>query len=751
MAKFSLSLGLACIIASMPGILSAFSPASSNQQSTYTNLQYRQGLFGRTELVAQTYSINQLMGYTDSAVPADIEMPDNMKSWMRCVDEAVQFVIEHPEQALGTARRSSVVIKPLLGNIMWDQSAPFSDLCPEGTPVGCVATAMAQVLYFYRYPEHGFGTDTYTNHGITHTVDFGNTYYQWDQMYDYYSSRRTAEQNHAVAELSYHCGVAVHMDYAAGGSGAWTERIPAKLHEHFGYNSKAVSVGRSSFSYDEWSELLVTELLAGRPVIFAGTSSDVGHCFVIDGINEEGLFHVNWGWSGYYNGYFDIGILEPEGQGIGGSAEATMGFCTNQRAVLQLCPEEGVGLDYSPLYCNPYWGEYTDKRCSLTFTYENRSGYDFDARLGYRIYDSQGECICVSDTIDLTFGHYPSRGYWQWGTIDAICDSGMTDGNYQLEAFCTTSITDSIEYTMFSNKVNGYKFSIVDGQFYADFDTTYLSFCAGNFNHLDQEIFSVGRTYDFSFDLTNKSADTFVGMVRLFFSEQGNDDNTITVNSGDVKLLPGETQNLQIPVKFDKNAIWDFWISPWHYGYEFYDYLQIEQKPTIVTDYTAESPYMLTLASAPVLLTEDCEVDGDVSFELCIDNAGGIFDSQLAIQFFSSKNSTTKAVSAFVQNQRIETTTTGNIVIMNGKLTGLKANTRYYARAYYKGLDGAAKQLLMADGTSAPIEVKPMAASAIEYIQEDTVDDLPAYDLMGRRMKAGQQGISIQRHAASLR
>lgn len=304
---------------------------------------------------------------------------------------------------------------------------------------------------------------------------------------------------------------------------------------------------------------------------------------------------------------------------------------------------------------------------------------------------------------------------------------------------------------MFANRVNGHKFSIVDGQFYADFDTTYISFSASNFNHSDQEIFSVGRTYDFSFDLTNKSADTFVGMVRLFFSEQGNDDNTMTVNGSDVKLLPGETQNIQFPVKFNKSATWDFWISPWHYGYEFYDYLQIEQKPSIVTDYTAESPYMLTLASAPVLLTEDCEVDGDVSFELCIDNAGGIFDSQLAIQFFSSKSSTSKAVSAFVQDQSIETTTTGNIVIMNGKLTGLKADTRYYARAYYKGLDGAAKQLLMADGSAAPIEVKPRAAAAIEYIQEDAADDLPLYDLMGRRKTAGQRGVCIQRHATSLR
>lgn len=216
-------------------------------------------------------------------------------------------------------------IPPLVRSVR-HQSAPFNDLCPyyiydDGSVsldrclVGCVATATEQVLGYYSYPEYlqdsiaGFTT---ANSGVHLSIPAG-THIDFDNILDKYNDGEySVEQARAVAELSYYLGVACQMDWGVGSSGARLERMAESLHRAFGYRYV-----RCLYSYDysprRWFGLMMTELSANRPIVYAGYSTNGGgHAFVIDGINSDGFFHVTWGYGGLYDGYFDLGVLTPQ-------------------------------------------------------------------------------------------------------------------------------------------------------------------------------------------------------------------------------------------------------------------------------------------------------------------------------------------------------------------------------------------------------------------------------------------------------
>lgn len=753
--SYSTSLATLLFAVSAPALADV--TAHSEAMKAYPSLKLRDGQLGRYEVVAQPGSQPlRLMGYTDQNVPADVPMPDNMASWLQCVEKAAQVVEQHPGLSLGTATASNTVIDPLLGPIKWNQDYPYNLLCPQGTPVGCVATAMAQVMYHYRYPEHGFGTHSINYDDEKLEVDFENTYYRWNDMINQYTGYSTPEEDYAVAELSYHCGIANNMQYAPEGSGAWLERVPYSMHKYFGYNSRACVQNRRGFTYEEWTERLTEELLAGRPIVFAANSSDVGHCFVIDGLNEEGLFHVNWGWGGWYNGYFDIGILNPEGTGIGGSSEVILGYCLNQGAVMQLCPEEGVGEYLCPLTCEPYgvWGELND--LYVGFTFQNNYGGAVDVRLGLELIDEEGNCQAELHEKNYSFGAYPYRNYWQYEGF-SLANLNVPDGRYSCGLYCMIPDRDSTRFSITHTSCVGLPRIWVKNNTIVDYDDepNFPYFTCSSFNYEGQTEFAIGRKYDFEFELTNQSDETFVGSIRLFFDPLDIDYSTyndfLRCASPDVKFLPHETKIVHIPVCFEREAEWEGWCAPFDYGYEQACMLDYANGVVFTSKFTAESPASMNLAATPELLTEYCEVDGDVAFRIVVDNKGGNFSDMMAMQLFTGKNATNSPALTIEQSTQIEMMSTGNVVDIEGKLTGLKGKTKYFARPFYMNQNGQYQQLLPATGKSTAIEVKVYNATGIDQIEADLEDDAPTYDLMGRRISASQTGFSIQRHATSLR
>jgi len=204
-------------------------------------------------------------------------------------------------------------ITPLL-TTTWNQDNPYNYYCPSapGGPggkayAGCVATAMSMVMKKWNWPDHGEGSHSYTPSGFpTQSVDFGATTYDWNNMPN--SCNNSNYQ--AVATLMYHCGVAVDMQYAADGSGAYSQDVPPAIATYFRYTEKANRLDRDSYTKTEWEEMLIRNLEYGFPLYYSGSDSNGGHAFGCDGYREsDRKFHFNWGWSGSLNNYYAIDAL----------------------------------------------------------------------------------------------------------------------------------------------------------------------------------------------------------------------------------------------------------------------------------------------------------------------------------------------------------------------------------------------------------------------------------------------------------
>ena len=326
-----------------------------------------------------------VLGYSDSGCIDWQHLPENMRSWLRQYDKSIatlgnrtdfedgeQTVTPLDDQGANTARRSRraerIAVEPLV-KTHWDQDEPYWNQVPTyhgANPnllgkqcyVGCAATAMAQVMNYWQWPKavpDGIPAYDYKEsyNDIEKTWHIGAlppTWFDWDNMLDdygyinddyrYIRLETTESQDNAVATLMRYCGQSIEMMYGPaelGGSGAWPNRISEVLNKYYDYNA-AQYVSRSGFGIDEWEELVYGELVAGRPIIYSGFTDDSGHSFVCDGYDGNGLFHINWGWSGYGDGYFSLSVLNPYNNTGSGSGSSGIGFCINEQTVVYTDP-----------------------------------------------------------------------------------------------------------------------------------------------------------------------------------------------------------------------------------------------------------------------------------------------------------------------------------------------------------------------------------------------------------------------------
>ncbi|MDE7427284.1 MAG: C10 family peptidase [Muribaculaceae bacterium] len=308
-----------------------------------------------------------VLGYGDN-FDAD-NIPADMQWWLDCYADQIEYMKANGITYAAAAQNRAEI--PYLVTTIWNQSAPFNNLCPtlngSRSVTGCVATAMSQVIYYHRCPAgKGTGTHSYTWQGKTLSFDYGATTFDWNNMKDSYKSSYTTAQGTAVATLMYGAGVSVNMNYSPSASGAFTVRIPGALVDNFGFDPSARYLKRDYFSAQEWDDMMYAELEAGRPVIYAGQSSTGGHCFVCDGYRSDGYYHINWGWGGTSDGYFLLSALNPNSQGIGGSSG---GYNSGQEAVIGVKPLEGEpsemalnlmangGFEFSTQYRSFWFGQ----------------------------------------------------------------------------------------------------------------------------------------------------------------------------------------------------------------------------------------------------------------------------------------------------------------------------------------------------------------------------------------------------------
>lgn len=204
---------------------------------------------------------------------------------------------------------------PQLLTTIWNQSALYNDLCPVDSLgsnghvyAGCVATAMAQIINFWQWPQRGREMHTYTCYPYGDlSADFENTEYHYELMPDFLDWTSRPEEIRAVAELQYHAGVSVDMSYSPNGSGAFSNLVPNALAYYFRYDLSSMRLEMKYwYTNSEWDDMLRENLDLGMPMYYAASGSDGGHAFVCDGYDDNNMFHFNWGWQSFDNGYYAI-------------------------------------------------------------------------------------------------------------------------------------------------------------------------------------------------------------------------------------------------------------------------------------------------------------------------------------------------------------------------------------------------------------------------------------------------------------
>ena len=340
-------------------------------------------------IIAADDAVTPVLAYSNTGHFRTDNMPSNIRKWMgkynnfikKIEDDGVVASEETSEQwkklrKAPAAVQATAVVGPLV-KTTWDQDDPYYNLCP-GTGsakayTGCVATAMAQVMNYWKWPKQGTGSRTYqpmdpnSNTGAKskrygqQTANFGATTYDWDNMCNSYSGSETSAQKTAVATLMFHCGVATDMMYgndADGGSGTYTvnygdwdwsddegDCAQNALYNFFGYK-QPIGYMRDGYTYEgtkyydkwtdaAWTAMVKEELDKQHPIMYAGAGDGGGHSFICDGYDTSNKFHFNWGWSGSNDGYYTLSNLAP---GSGGAGGGSYDFSEDQDVIINIVP-----------------------------------------------------------------------------------------------------------------------------------------------------------------------------------------------------------------------------------------------------------------------------------------------------------------------------------------------------------------------------------------------------------------------------
>lgn len=341
-----------------------------------------------------------IIGYSNTGSYDPNHLPDNFKDWMDKValgmekailekaspSKEVQAEWENLRKgkSLHPQTYKTIVVEPLI-KTQWNQSAPYNSQIPyPGMLTGCVATATAQIMNYYKYPKSGIGiTEAYmlSNDNTTYnipTIDLSKYTYDWPNMlntYNYITPGNEAQKK-AVGLLMYHIGASIKMNYSKSASSASSWDAAHSLLTHFDYDKSLDLISRYNYSNDAWDEMLRNELNNKRPVYYEGWRQNAGHAFICDGYDDEGFFHFNWGWGGNSDGYF--------------KTTAPLNYTANQSAIINIKPNAGtIGLP--KLELEEITPEVTSGKSGtifpVNFKFQNISLYTFKGYYGIALTD----------------------------------------------------------------------------------------------------------------------------------------------------------------------------------------------------------------------------------------------------------------------------------------------------------------------------------------------------------------------------
>lgn len=286
-------------------------------------------------IIAGDDAVTPVLGYTSTGSFDAENLPDGLKDLLKSYERQIAALGDN-YVANQTATRAAFTGEKLLKTAEWNQMAPFNKYTPNNYVTGCVATAGAIVMKHHGYPAKGTGSHSYTWNGKTWTANFEHDY-DWASMPVKYDGTNDADFD-GVARLMADLGVAVEMNYAKDGSGSYIGDLVTALQKYYGYSKLSHLMAIEDVGAEAWNGRLREEIDANRPVLYAASDpARGGHAFVIDGYKDES-FSVNWGWGGYCDGFYQIGALNPESEGMPTGDKYNVG----QSAVFGMEPSGGT-------------------------------------------------------------------------------------------------------------------------------------------------------------------------------------------------------------------------------------------------------------------------------------------------------------------------------------------------------------------------------------------------------------------------
>lgn len=386
-----------------------------------------------------------ILGYADQGNFDVNKLPENTRKWLEGYEQQIKALRLSSLPKVSSHRAIGGPIAPLL-SCHWAQEPPFNGMCPLDGEIrcvtGCVATAMAQIMYYYKWPKTVVGPlEAYTTSGGIIVPELPATTFKWDKMKNIYHYEETGEACDAVAELMRYCGQAVEMEYTAfiSGAGLFCEQMK----NIFGFSKAAQEIIRTSFTTHDWEEIIYNELKEKRPVPYAG-SSGIGHQFIVDGYDGQGLFHINWGWGGLDDGYYALSILNNNDFLLGAN-----GWCMGQHATIGIEPDNGGNSGLPRVY-----SQSSFKNSTYSRTGTEDFAISVDANLGSwagkDITIDYRWVICKDGAIVKEFDSNTNvtikNNEWFTKSDDLSFGASLDNGEYELRQMYRSGSADSWKY-----------------------------------------------------------------------------------------------------------------------------------------------------------------------------------------------------------------------------------------------------------------------------------------------------------------
>ena len=385
-------------------------------------------------IIAGDDAVTPVLGYTSTGSFDAENLPDGLKDLLKSYERQIAALGDN-YAANQTATRTAFTGEKLLKTAEWNQYAPFNKYTPNNYVTGCVATAGAIVMKHHGYPAKGTGSHSYTWNGKTLTANFEHDY-DWASMPAKYDGTNDAAFD-GVARLMADLGVAVEMQYAKNGSGAYIGNMISALQTYFGYSKLTYLASIDDMEAEAWNAKLRGEIDANRPILYSASDASAGgHSFIIDGYKDES-FSVNWGWGGYCNGFYQIGALNPESVGKPTGDKYNVG----QSAVFGMQPSDGTEK-VSGMGFLTNVGELQMLNMNITDVKKGQNGVIFSAPIGntgdqpytgeaaVALMNAKGEMREIVSSSSQTFNNLSRGSYYPYLSFSFVSTVDAEPGDY---------------------------------------------------------------------------------------------------------------------------------------------------------------------------------------------------------------------------------------------------------------------------------------------------------------------------------